>query len=163
MSFALHRPRVGGSNDWTAKDRSSNPIRQRTTTFRRIARTLISNPLATQSLLPPTRGRWRASSMPSVTGALSSPVVASTDAGSVESVPLAIRRRQQPSAERRVLLAAALHTNARHADPPQSVTCSVSRLLARYYPAAPPSLGALTCRANDLLLLLSGSTSRTHS
>ena len=43
---ALHRPRVGGSNEWVAK------------TFTRTTRFI--NPIAAQSLLPLTQGQWRA-------------------------------------------------------------------------------------------------------
>ncbi len=60
VSIALHRPCVGGSSDWVAKARSRNFVFSKTTTFDCFARTLISRSLATQSLLPPTRGRWRA-------------------------------------------------------------------------------------------------------
>ena len=64
----LHRPCVGGSSDFRAMF------------FLRTAY------LAVQSLLPPTQGRWRANRIPQRV-VCSDPVVASTDARSVESVP----------------------------------------------------------------------------
>ena len=69
---ALHRPRVGGSSDWTA------------TFFPPSTRPLSL--IAQQSLLPLTQGQWRA--IPALRGVVrcSSPVVASTDSRSVESV-----------------------------------------------------------------------------
>ena len=69
---ALHRPRVGGSRDWTA---TFFPPSTRPLSF-----------IAQQSLLPPTQGQWRASPDPQGTVRCSSPVAASTDSRSVESV-----------------------------------------------------------------------------
>ena len=63
QALAPHRPRVGGSHDWPAK-----------------------RVLATQSWLPPTRGRWGAGFLS--VSRLSCSVTTSTDTGSVgKTVP----------------------------------------------------------------------------